>query len=214
MPSGGSGLGYALPLAILMVAGPMTPTPVAAMQYNRLASSPKMEYVDAPVENIADIPVYQAPQEPQKKNKVVCSNGDIILRDKGSISIRLTGYSTDDNDSTFEKMFLYYKNLEKNTSYRLKAKLFAFCPTPRADGKYIVLIGVEGDTQIRIAALPFQFGDILKKAVPSDERNNHAVKILEIKELDNLYGEGFVDKVLPIEEFIPDAQDKCVATGD
>ena len=140
MPSGGSGLGFAIPLAIFMVASPMNLVS-AAQQYNRYMAAQPAELVYTPQEESVPedtymlVPSTQEPEKPQKQTQKPVHVGSIetIYGEK----FKVFGYSNDDNPATIEKyIFTYYKNLGDKTGM-MSGKLGVFCPEPRDDGRYL-----------------------------------------------------------------------------
>ena len=219
-PNRGSGLGYALPLAILMVTSPMNPVS-AAEQYNRYvaAQEPTTVVVDsASAENKAVNPsdTYQlvpSTQEPQKKKS---EQAFYIDKEVNNKYLSIVGVSTDSIKTSAEKMFLHYKDYNKNPGYEVKAKIFGYCPEPRDDGRLVAVFGLVGDTELSIAAFPPDYKPVFDRSVMIQARNNEAVKVFTMKEMIEIVGQKVIEKAPNIEEFVPtpEQQSKCMATGD
>ena len=127
----------ALPVLVLLATSAVNPIPVAAQQCSQLAASQPRESIDRelinPVSNdtYTVVPSTQTPQAPQKKKS---EQAFYIDKEVNNKYLSIVGVSTDSIKTSAEKMFLHYKDYNKNPDYEVKAKIFGYCPEPREDG--------------------------------------------------------------------------------
>jgi len=196
----------ALPVLVLLATSAVNPAPVAAQQCSQLAASQPRELVDKePVNPVSDdtytvVPSTQSPQTPQKKTSKEVFEAHKTL-DKQFLAI--TGYSTDSNKVNAEKMFLYFSDRNKNPNYKVRAKIFGYCPEPREDGRIVVVFGLVGDNGLRLVAFPPEFKTVFDRSVMSEARNNNAVKVFTRDYMIGISGKESIENAPGIEEFVP-----------
>ena len=198
----------ALPVLVLLATSAVNPIPVAAQQCSQLAASQPRESIERelinPVSNgtYTVVPSTQTPQTPQKKET---QRAFLFRRNADNTYFDIVGVSTDSIKANAEKMFLHYKNYDKNPNYEVKAKIFGYCPEPREDGRYIAIIGLVGDTELCVAAFPSEFKYVFDRSVMSEIRNNNAVQMYTMDEMKEML-DGSMDEIPGIEEFVPPSE--------
>ena len=206
----------ALPVLVLLATSAVNPIPVAAQQCSQLAASQPRESIDRelinPVSNdtYTVVPSTQEPQAPKKKTSKEVFEAHKTL-DKQFLAI--TGYSTDSNKVNAEEMFLYFSDRNKNPNYKVRAKIFGYCPEPREDGKFLAVIGIVGDTELDAYAFPAEFKSIFDRSVMSEARNNNAVKVLSKAQMIQLSGEDYFENAPDISILVPSEQQQTDRAG-
>lgn len=205
----------ALPVLVLLATSAVNPIPVAAQQCSQLAASQPRESVDRELINpVSDdtytvVPSTQTPQAPQKKKS---KQAFYIDKEVNNKYLSIVGVSTDSIKTSAEKMFLHYKDYNKNPHYEVKAKIFGYCPEPREDGRYIAIIGLVGDTELCVAAFPSEYKSVFDRSVMSETRNNSAVQMYTMNEMKEML-DGSMDEIPGIEEFVPSKQQQTDRAG-
>lgn len=205
----------ALPILVLLATSTMNPAPIAAQQRGQLAASQPRESVDRELINpVSDdtytvVPSTQTPQAPQKKKS---EQAFYIDKEVNNKYLSIVGVSTDSIKTSAEKMFLHYKDYNKNPDYEVKAKIFGYCPEPREDGRYIAIIGLVGDTELCVAAFPSEYKSVFDRSVMSEIRNNNAVQMYTMDEMKEML-DGSMDEIPGIEEFVPSEQQQPDRAG-